>query len=352
MVLAGVGAGGEVFAPVLDPAQRPAGAHRRPGDRDLLGLKHALVAEASAHVGRDDPHVRLVQPEELREPGANEVRHLGGGVHHELSRALVAPGEHRLALHRHHALARGAVLALDDDGGALSHRFDVPVCRGGQEEVVVPFVVHAGAAGAACRETVGDRRQRFEVELHRLGDVLGLGPGRSDAQRHALAREAHLAAREGRMVGGLVGGQTRLRADGAHPLHVAGREHPACESLGDGDGTDAGVGEGASHERDLPLAGEGEVPDELRLAGQMPGVFLAGDASPDPRRHVRRLPSVLRVAVLCRACRGCGHRAMPRDRFSADIRANHMARRGMGREYRTRGQAVTLIRSEFWRPTP
>ena len=289
-MLAGVGARGQVLAPVLHPAQRPAGAHRRPRHRDLLGLEHTLVAEASAHIGGDDSHVGLVEPQKLREPCANEMRHLGGGVHHELPLALVVAGEHRLAFQRRHALAGGAVLALDDDCGALPHRLDVAVDRGREEEVVVPLVVHARSVRAACGEAVGDGRKRFEVEHHLLGDVLGLGPRRGDAQGHALPREAHLAAGERRIVRRLVPGQARLGADRSHALHVLRGEHPACVPIGDGDGSDAGVGEGASNERDLPQAREGEIADELRLPGQMPGVFLAGDAGSDPGRHVRCLP--------------------------------------------------------------
>ena len=276
-----------MLAPVLDPAQRPAGAHRRPRHRDLLRLQYALVAEATAHVRRDDPHVRLVEPQELREPGADEVRHLGGGVDDELPLALVVAGKHRLALHRRHALAGGAVLALDDDRGALLHRRDVAVHEGGEEEVVVPFVVHARGAGPAGGEAVGDRGQGFEVERHFLRDVLRLGPGRGDAQRHALPREAHLAAGERRVVGGLVGGEAGFGPDRAHPLHVIRGEHAARVALGDGDGSNTGVRQGAAHERDLPLPGEGEIAHEPRLAGQMPGVFLAGDAGPDPGGHAR-----------------------------------------------------------------
>ena len=293
VMLAGVGACGEMLAPILDPAQRPAGAHRRPRHRDLLGLEHALVAEAAAHVGRDDPHVRLIEPEELREPGADEMRHLGGRVHDELSLALVVTGEHRLALQRRHALACGAVLALDNDRGALPDRLDVAVDRGFQEEVVVPFVMHARSVGAAGGEAVGDRGQCFELELHRFGDILGLGPGRGDAERHALAGEAHLVAGERRIVGRLVPGQARLGPDRSHAFHVLGCEHPAGVALGDGDRPDAGVRKRTAHERHLPQPGEGEVAHELRLAGQMSGVFLARDASPDPRRHVCYLPKCL-----------------------------------------------------------
>ena len=54
-----------------------------------------------------------------------------------------------------------------------------------------------------------------------------------------------------------------------------------------------GVGEGASHERDLPRAGDGEADHELRLASRMPGVFLAVDAGSDTGRHVALSPKLL-----------------------------------------------------------
>ena len=272
------------------------------------------------------------------------MRHLGGRVHHELALALVVPGEHRLAFQRHHALAGGAVLALDDDRGAHPDRLDVAVDRGRQEEVVVPLVVHARSVRAACGEAVGDRGQRFEVKHHRLGDILGLGPGRSDAERHALAGKAHLAAGERWIVGRLVRGQARLGPDRMHAFHVPGGEHPARVALGDSDGPDAGVREGAAHERHLPQPGEGEVAHELRLAGQMPGVFLARDASPDPCRHVRCLPRrSARGGIVPCLWRFRPPRGVARWFSWVGIRANHIPR-GEGGACGARVQAGTLAR--------
>ena len=344
MVLAGVGPRGEVLAPVLDPAQRPAGAHRRPRHRDLLGLEHAFVAEAAAHVGRDHPHVRLVEPQELGKSRADEMRHLGGGVHHELVVAFVVAGQHALAFHRRHALAGGAVLAFDDDGGALLHRRDVGVHEGGEEEVVVPLVVHAGGAGPAGGEAVGDRGQGFEVERHLLRDVLGLGPGRGDAQRHALPGEAHLAAGQRRVVGGLVRRQAGFGADRAHAFHVPRGEHAARMALGHGDGADAGVRQRAAHERDLPQPGEGEVAHEPGLAGQMPGVFLAGDAGPDPRGHVRS--PALRAPVLRKYASAVGDRPagcmtfVPIETFTAQNTGGFRSKQRVAQVHGQRRQAT------------
>ena len=84
MVLAAVGVGGELLAPVLDPAHRAAAAQREPGEADFLGQQDALVAEAAADVGRDHPDLALVEAEAFGEAGADDVRHLRGGVHHQL----------------------------------------------------------------------------------------------------------------------------------------------------------------------------------------------------------------------------------------------------------------------------
>ena len=63
MVLAAVGVGDELLAPVLDPAHRAAEAAREPAEADLLGQQDALVAEAAADVGRDDADRACVEAE-------------------------------------------------------------------------------------------------------------------------------------------------------------------------------------------------------------------------------------------------------------------------------------------------
>ena len=78
MVLAAIGAGGQMLAPVLDPAHRMAAVHREPAEADLLRQQDALVAEATADVGRDDADLALVEAETLGEAGAHDVRHLAG----------------------------------------------------------------------------------------------------------------------------------------------------------------------------------------------------------------------------------------------------------------------------------
>ena len=72
---AGIGAGDEMLAPVLDPAHRIA-RRGEPGDANLLGVQHAFVAEAAADIGRDDAELALLEAEMAGKPGADDMRHL------------------------------------------------------------------------------------------------------------------------------------------------------------------------------------------------------------------------------------------------------------------------------------
>ena len=62
-LLPGVDRGHEVLGAVLDPAHRPAGAHRQPRHDDVLRVLVQLAPEPSADVRDDDPDAGLAQPE-------------------------------------------------------------------------------------------------------------------------------------------------------------------------------------------------------------------------------------------------------------------------------------------------
>jgi hypothetical protein len=113
MVLAAVRAGGEVLAPILDPAQRMAELQRRPGESDFLAQQNALVAEAAADIGRDDADAPLLDAEALGKTGANDVRLLGRADENEVIEAAVASGDDAAAFQRAHDLARGPQFAHD-----------------------------------------------------------------------------------------------------------------------------------------------------------------------------------------------------------------------------------------------
>ena len=76
VVLAAIGAGGQMLAAILDPAHRMAAAHRQPRQADFLRQQDALVAEAAADIGRDDADLALLDAEAFGQAVAHDVRHL------------------------------------------------------------------------------------------------------------------------------------------------------------------------------------------------------------------------------------------------------------------------------------
>src|SRR6185295_2744145 len=77
MVLAAIGAGGEMLAAILGPAHRMTATHREPGKADFLRQQDALVPEATADVGRNDANSALLHAETFGEAAARDMRHLG-----------------------------------------------------------------------------------------------------------------------------------------------------------------------------------------------------------------------------------------------------------------------------------
>ena len=74
VMFAAVGVGGQLFAPVLKPADRMTAPHRQPAQADFLAGEDRLVAEASAHVGRDHANLDFGNLQDLRQPGADDMR--------------------------------------------------------------------------------------------------------------------------------------------------------------------------------------------------------------------------------------------------------------------------------------
>ena len=83
MVVAGVLAGDQVLAPVLDPLHRPAEALAGEHDRDLVGEHEHLLPEAAADVAASHADPVLGHAEGTREEPARRGA-LGRGVHDEL----------------------------------------------------------------------------------------------------------------------------------------------------------------------------------------------------------------------------------------------------------------------------
>ncbi|GJE41207.1 hypothetical protein AEGHOMDF_0369 [Methylobacterium soli] len=280
MVLAAIGVGGEVLAPVLEPAHRVAAAERQPAEADLLGEQDRLVAEAAPDIGRDDADAALLDPQAFREAVAHDVRHLARGVDHELVEAVIEMDDRAAPLDRRHALAAGGDRARDPDRGVEGGP-DVHVDEGFQEDVVPPMLVHEGGARRAGRQHVVDGRQLLEVENDRGRDVLGLGPARGEAEGHELAHLPDLAGGQDRLLRDLEAGQARDRPDRLDAVEIGRGEDAVAVGLRHVDRPDAGMGEGAAHEGDVLQAGQAEVADILAAPAHQAVVLLAGQARAD-----------------------------------------------------------------------
>ncbi len=206
MVLAAVGVGSEAFAAILQPAQGCAELAGRPRQRDLLGQKYSFVAEATADIGGDDPDLALAQPQTFREPGAHDVRLLGGGVDDELTEARVPLGDDAAALEGAHGLTGGAQLARHRHGGLGLDRLEIHIRGAGEVEVVAPVLVDERRAGTTRGQHVGNDGQRLEVDFDFGGHVLCLGARGRGTERDQLADVAYLAGGQDRLHGRLEAG--------------------------------------------------------------------------------------------------------------------------------------------------
>ena len=282
VVLAAVGICGELLTPVLDPAHGVASVHRDPAEADLLGQQDPLVAEAAADVGRDDPYLPLLEAEAIREPGANDVRHLARGVDDEHLEAPVPLREDAASLDRRHALARSAKRARHRHRCAGLERAQIRVNERLEKDVVAPVLVQERRVRVAREACLRDRGELLEVELDRRCEVLGLGPRRRHARGHQLPDVTDALAREHRLLRDLEAGQPRARDDGLHTAQILGEEHSVSEAVGLPRPAHPCVGERASHEGDLPGPREPDVGDEFAAPVQVPVILLARQPRADP----------------------------------------------------------------------
>jgi hypothetical protein len=205
VVLTRVGAGDQVFAAVLQVAERPPVGLCKPRDAKFLLLQDALVAERAADVRRNDPHLRFFQAEEQRQAGADQVRDLRGAAHHQLVGLMVPIGEHRFAFQGHHALAREIDLAPDHDLGAGGQRVEIAVRAQAHENVVFPAVVQRLRTRALGADHVGMNRKLVVVDFHRFEQVFRVGPRGRVRHHDRLADETDLAMGERRLRRHLIG---------------------------------------------------------------------------------------------------------------------------------------------------
>ena len=282
VMLAGIGPGRQMLAPVLDPAISTFMRHGEPGDRHLLRLQQAFIAEAATDIGWADADARLVEAQALRQAGADQMRHLGRGDDNQLVGLEIPVGDEALALHRMHALPGGPVFPHHLHRRGLRHLLDAAVEIGDKAEIVAPFLMHQRGVLRLALLAFGNRRQLVEIDGDQLRQVLRLGPAGGDAQRDALTDIAHLLMRQ-RIIGGqFVARQAGPGDDrGDRRRHIGPEEHLILPPLRLGEAADMGMRHRAAQEGNLQHAGHLDVADEAPAPHQMAGILLAPDTRAD-----------------------------------------------------------------------
>ena len=314
-VIAGLIVRHEAFRSARGPAYGPAQASRRPGDNPLLRIGFALVAEAAAHVRRDDAQRALGNAELLGDLATDVMRSLRGGVEREL--VALRLGQHRARFDR-----RADQTVVDEiDGNNVSGAAEG--CPHGR--LVAARPAKANVAGSArvqlrrgrClrRARIGDGGERRVVHLDTLGGVERLREGFGDDRRDRLSDVAHLFARQGK-ARRLGHGRPLARAD--HPQrphrgHAVGRHVGAGKHRDDAGRAERGryvdpanvrmrvrrANKGAGER-----AGEIDIGDEPSAAGQKTPVLDAAQRNADALIvvHARCIVLFARMGV-ARYCR-------------------------------------------------
>ena len=290
-----VRAGHEMLAAVLDPADRHFEMTGQPARDQFFGLEQRLAPETAADIGGDHPHLLLFQAEEFRQPGPDQMRHLGRRPHHQLIRTIVPFGEDGAAFHRVHRMTGHAVLALDHDGRAVGDLAEIVIGKGFHHEVAVPVLVNAGRVRRLCRQHVHDRRELFELDLRCLRQILGFGPRIGNTNGNRLAHEADLADRQRRIVRRLVTGHLGRRPHGEHAGHIVGGKNAMLETRRFGNRFYAPMRHGTADEGQFLLAGAPEIAGKFAASREMTRIFLAKD----PRANTL----AIRCAAVCHGLR-------------------------------------------------
>ena len=281
MMLAAVGVGGELLAAVFQPAHRIAALHRKPAQADFLTRQDRLVSKAAADVGRDDANLDLGKREDLRQPGADHVRELGGAVQDELAEPCIPLRDEAATFDRRHDLPRGPQLACDLDRRRLRGCLDRAVETCFKKDVALDGLMHEHALRRLRRQHVDDGRQLLVFDGDFGGNVLRLRTRVGDAHGDQLADVADLVGDQGRLLRDLKAGQRRDRPDRAHAGQIGGREYRRSQAVGDANAGQARMRHRATDESRLAHSRQQNVADILPAAVQETVVFLP----PKPGAH-------------------------------------------------------------------
>ena len=282
--------GGEMLAPVLDIFDRPSYRDRRRGDGEVFGIRLHFRAEAAAGVRRDhpDPVVRLAGHAAI--DVAQLVRRLGVGPDGQRVGDRLVGCQHGAAFH---GVARAAMLEqglAEDMRRPGERRIGLAVADGefGGDIVLAAFMRHRRAGLERVPEVAG-RRQRFVVDVHRFGRILGDVAVVGDHQGHGLADEMHRIGGQNmlgyRITDRRIGHQQRHRRlqrlrqvrMGEHRMH-AGHFERRCRV----DAGDPRMRKGAADDRGLQRARQVNIVDEFSLAGEERGVLEPWNRAADP----------------------------------------------------------------------
>ena len=276
VLVALLGAGGEMLAPVLDPLDRPAEQQRGKRDGDLLGIGDELGPEPAADRRRHHADAPRLATQHAGDQIAPGMRRLGRAPEREQIVHRVVAGQ------RPPAFDRMAAAAMDreagcEDAGSREGGLDIAEFHGELGEQIVGSVpVDRRRAGAERRAAVGDHRERLIRDIDQRGGVLGRVARPGDNHRHRLADMDDLAGGEDRAVAALaVGGarqaddEARLREMGAEIVERPDRADPRRRRRRAlVDAGNRGMRQRAPHERRVQNSRQMDVVDEARLPPQ------------------------------------------------------------------------------------
>ena len=217
-------AGDEIFTPVLRPPNRRPKLAREPGDDHEFGRQRHLLPEPAADIGGDHAQIRFRHADQFGDDRPHGVRHLGRAVERQ---ALAARIPRRM---RGARLQRQGILPVrsnvDPDTSVRRGRGRVE--RGGlhpsfDDDIAGRLGMDRRSAGRQRRTRIDDGRHRFDLDLDKIGDVLGLLPRRRDHRRDRLADEAHDILRQHRLADRHVVELVQHRLDRLHRREVGSR---------------------------------------------------------------------------------------------------------------------------------
>ena len=261
----------DVLAPLLHPLHRALQPHRQDDGRGLLRVDVVLVAEAAAHVRRDDPHVAR-QRQRLLDVVGGVVRRLVGRPEREVA-GLLEPGDAAAALHRHRRETRDYERPLDDPVRGCERAVHVAVARAlRRADVRSDRGMQRRVVAVGCPPQVVDRLQRLVYDLDARRGVGGLRRGLRGHGCDGLPCVERAPDREDGVRAAPVDLKTRP-ADALqhravfHVVRRDDREHPRHrQRLASVDTLDAGVGVRAADDGGVRHAGERHVSDERPVA--------------------------------------------------------------------------------------